>query len=150
PATFDRRHIFVATYTYRLPFFSSMKGFGGAVLSGWELSGITHLQSGSYLTPTATTSIGSRRAAYVGGTVERLSSLRGPALWFNTDAFTAPPDSRLGNAGVGIITGPGRKLWDLSGRKMFDTTEGIKLQFQADFFNAFNRTNFNDPPVTFG
>jgi carboxypeptidase family protein len=150
PATFDRRHIFVATYTYRLPFFRSMKGVEGAVLSGWELSGITHLQSGSYLTPTATTSIGSRRADYVGGTVERLSSLRGPALWFNPDAFTAPPDSRLGNAGVGIITGPGRSLWDLSGRKLFDITEGIKLQFQADFFNAFNQTNFNDPNVAFG
>ena len=119
------------------------------MLSGWELSGITHLQSGSYLTPTATTSIGSRRADYNGGEVSILAP-QGPALWFNTAAFAPPPDSRLGNAGVGIIVGPGRRLWDLSARKLFDITEGTKLQFQADFFNAFNQTNFNDPGIAFG
>ena len=150
PASFDRRHIFVATYTYKVPFFRSLRGVGGTVLSGWELSGITHLQSGSYLTPTATTSIGSRRADYIGGTVSTFSTIRGPALWFNTAAFAPPPDGRLGNAGVGIIEGPGRRLWDLSARKLFNITEGTKLQFQADFFNAFNQTNFNDPGVAFG
>jgi hypothetical protein len=34
--------------------------------------------------------------------------------------------------------------------KLFDITEGINLQFQADFFNAFNQTNFNDPGIAFG
>ncbi len=150
PASFDRRHIFVASYTYRLPFFRELRGVGRVALTGWELSGITHLQSGSYLTPTATTSIGSRRADYIGGDVKQLPALRGPSGWFNTTAFAPPPDGRLGNAGVGIITGPGRRLWDLSARKLFDITEGTKLQFQADFFNAFNQTNFNDPGVAFG
>jgi len=150
PASFDRRHIFVATYTYRLPFFRDLQGVGRAALTGWELSGITHLQSGSYLTPTATTSIGSRRADYVGGPVNQLSALRGPSSWFNAGAFAPPPDGRLGNAGVGIIIGPGRRLWDLSARKLFDITEGTKLQFQADLFNAFNQTNFIDPGVAFG
>src|SRR5258705_2836853 len=45
-ASFDRRHIFVTTYDYNLPVFSNMKGVGGAVLSGWEVSGITPYQSG--------------------------------------------------------------------------------------------------------
>jgi Cna protein B-type domain. len=150
PATFDRRHIFVATYTYRVPFFRSLQGIGRAALTGWELSGITHLQSGSYLTPTATTSIGSRRADYLGGEVSLPSDAQGPGSWFNAATFAPPPDNRLGNAGVGIIVGPGRRLWDLSARKLFDITEGTKLQFQADFFNAFNQTNFNDPGVAFG
>lgn len=149
PATFDRRHIFVATYTYKLPFFRNLKGIGGEVLSGWEVSGITHLQSGSYLTPTATSSIGSRRADYIGGSLS-VPSGQDPTVWFNTAAFAPPPDGRLGNAGVGIIVGPGRRLWDLAARKLFDITEGIKLQFQADFFDAFNQTNFTDPGVAFG
>ena len=149
PASFDRRHIFVATYTYRLPFFRNLKGIAGQAFSGWELSGITHLQSGSYLTPTATTSIGSRRADYIGG-LTKIELGKGPAGWFNTLAFAPPPDGRLGNAGVGIIVGPGRRLWDLSARKLFNITEGIKLGYQADFFNAFNQTNFNDPGIAFG
>ena len=69
PATFDRRHIFVATYDYHLPFFKSMNSVGKAVLSGWEVSGITRFQSGGYFTPTANTAIGTRRADYVGGPV---------------------------------------------------------------------------------
>ena len=133
-----------------MPYFRSLKGVGAAVLTGWELSGITHMQTGGYFTPTATTGIGSRRADYIGGEVELFSFQQGPAAWFNTAAFTAPPESRLGNAGVGIIQGPGRHLWNLSARKLFDINEGIKMQFQADFFNAFNQTNLNDPGVAFG
>ncbi len=47
-----------------------------------------------------------------------------------------------------MIQGPGRYLWDLSLRKRFSLRESIKLQFQADFFNAFNRLNLNNPNVT--
>jgi hypothetical protein len=150
PATFDRRHIFVATYTYRLPFFRGLKGVGAAALTGWELSGITHMQTGGFFTPTATTAIGSRRADYNGTRVRLLSSLQTPGAWFNTAAFAPPPEGRLGNAGVGVIEGPGRHLWNLSARKLFDITEGIRMQFQADFFNAFNQTNFNDPGIALG
>src|SRR5918912_378643 len=67
PASFDRRHIFVTTYDYRLPFFRNLKGVGGGALSGWETSGITRYQSGAYLTVTADPAIGNRRADYVGG-----------------------------------------------------------------------------------
>ena len=35
-------------------------------------------------------------------------------------------------------------------RKKFAISEGIKLQLQADFFNAFNRTNFNNPGTDLG
>jgi hypothetical protein len=39
--------------------------------------------------------------------------------------------------------------WDLSLRKAFDLPfrEGMRLQFQADAFNAFNRVNWNSPTV---
>jgi len=48
---------------------------------------------------------------------------------------------------VGIIEGPGSQVWDFSLRRRFPITERIKLQFQADIFNAFNRTNFRDMDV---
>ncbi|HEY6402106.1 MAG TPA: hypothetical protein VI479_11895, partial [Blastocatellia bacterium] len=55
--------------------------------------------------------------------------------------------TRRGTAGVGIIEGPGRYLWDLSLRKRFALTEKVGLQFQGDFFNAWNIVNLNNPNV---
>jgi len=44
---FDRRHRFVASYRYDLPFYREAHGFTGTALGGWSLSGITILQSGT-------------------------------------------------------------------------------------------------------
>ena len=141
PANFDRRHVFVSTYTYRVPFFRRSSGFTRALLGGYELSGITRLQTGALLTPTANTSTGSRRADYIGGDVNSSSD---PVYYFNRAAFRAAPDTRRGNAGVGIIQGPGLQLWDLSVRKKVIFSETKNLELRGDFFNAFNRTNFRN------
>ena len=142
-ATFDRRHIFVTTYDYQLPWFNKMKGVEGAVLSGWEISGITRYQSGPYFTVTANTAIGTRRADYVGGPV--LLSDPGPNGWINPAAFAPAPATRRGNSGVGIVQGPNLQTWDFSMRKQFRISERFNLRFQADMFNAFNRANFRAP-----
>jgi hypothetical protein len=149
PLSFDRRHIFSTTYTYRLPFFLKSNGFMRNTVGGWEVSGITRWQTGQYFTPTANTAIGTRRADYVGGEIELPSDERSIARWFNVNAFAPPPDgidpdtgvvlARRGTAGVGIIEGPGRYSWDLALRKKFAITETVRAQFQADFFNAFNQ-----------
>jgi len=148
PATFDRRHIFVATYDYHIPFLRSKKGVEGAILAGWEVSGITRFQSGAPFTPTGNTAIGTRRADYLGGPV--LLSNPGPDGWINPAAFAPAPLGRRGNAPVGIITGPNLQTWDFSMRKQFRLTERFNLRFQADMFNAFNRANFRAPDVAFG
>ena len=148
PATFDRRHIYAATYTYTVPFFHHMRGFAKAILDGYEISGITRLQSGAYFTPVANSNIGSRRAEYLGGPVLFPNGERSQSSWANRAAFAATaPDTRRGSAGVGIIEGPGSQSWDFSLRRRFSLTERFKLQFQADIFNAFNRTNFRDMEV---
>jgi hypothetical protein len=145
-ATFDRRHIFVTTYDYLLPWFSKMKGVGGAVLSGWEISGITRYQSGAPLTVTANTAIGTRRASYVGGDV-RAASFGPLNQWINPDAFAPAPATGRGTSGVGIVQGPNLQTWDFSMRKTFTLSERFNLRFQADMFNAFNRANFRPPPT---
>jgi hypothetical protein len=146
PATYDRRHIFLATYTYSVPFFRGEGGFLEAVLGGWNISGITRIQSGPYLTPRGNTSIGERRADYAGGEVSLPSSERDENRWFNTSAFVVAPDTRFGNAEVGQILGPGRHTWDLSFRKHFPMG-ATKLGIQADVFNVFNTVNLNAPSV---
>jgi len=147
PATFDRRHIFVTTYTYTVPFFSRSHGFTKSVLDGFELSGITRFQSGAYFTPVGNTLLGSRRADYLGGGALLPNGKRSQAAWVNKAAFAPSAETRRGTAGVGIIEGPGSQVWDFSLRRRFPITERIKLQFQADIFNAFNRTNFRDMDV---
>jgi hypothetical protein len=143
PTNFDRRHIFVTTYTYRLPFFLKTSGLLQNTLGGWEVSGITRWQTGQYFTPTANTLFtGNRRADYVGGSIELPDDQRSIARWFNTAAFAPAAEDRRGTAGVGSIEGPGRYSWDLSLRKQFSLTERFRLQFQGDFFNAFNQVQF--------
>jgi hypothetical protein len=144
PVSFDRRHIFVTTYTYRMPFFRKSNAFLQNTLGGWEASGITRWQTGQNLTPSGNSSIGGRRADATGQNVEGPRTLD---EWFNTAAFVNPPNDRRGTAGVGVIAGPGRHLWDLSLRKRFTLTEKVGLHFQADFFNAWNMVNLNNPEI---
>ena len=146
PASFDRRHIFAGTYTYRIPLFRGTKGVLGAAVARWELSGIMQFQTGPYLTPTGSTAIGTRRSDYLGGSVS--IGNRGPNLWFNTVAFATAPDGRLGYSGAGVIEGPNWFHWDVSLRKAFAIRERATLRFQADAFNVTNRVNFDSPNVT--
>jgi hypothetical protein len=157
PLSFDRRNIFVATYSYYFPFFDHLKGPGHAILSGWEISGITRAQSGGPLTVSGTQTIGpsgsgvtsfTRRANLVPG-VPLYTGFTCPAgkkCWFNPAAFAAASTSSAGTAPAGNITGPGYYAWDLSVRKSFNLPrEGMTLALQADAFNLFNRTNWGNP-----
>ena len=162
PLGFDRRNIFVATYTYRLPFFKGQNGFLGETLGGWEFSGITRAQSGQSLTVSGNQIIGTnasgvsafaRRANLGPGAINDLSGCpAGKVCWFNpltsgpNAAFVLAPTTAAGNAPTGNILGPAYYDWDMSVRKNFRLPrEGTSLMFQADAFNVFNRTNWQNP-----
>ncbi|MBX7170782.1 MAG: TonB-dependent receptor [Pyrinomonadaceae bacterium] len=143
PATFDRRHVFVATYTYSLPLFRKTTGWVKAVLDGYEISGITRIQAGKPYTITGAASIGgTRRADIVNDSIDLY--IRDNRQWLNPAAFAAAPGSRLGTSGVGIVTGPILAVNDFSVRKRFRLGEKKDLRLQADVFNAFNRNNFSN------
>jgi hypothetical protein len=156
-ASFDRTHIFSASYTLQSPWFRNSKGFVGGALGGWELSGITRFQSGAPLTITANSAVGtglsqfSRRSSVVPGhTLDDLPKFGGacPAhkiCWFDGAAFAAAPVTSAGNAPIGSIIGPNYYTWDLSLRKTFKIRESLGFMFQADAFNIFNRVNWNNP-----
>jgi hypothetical protein len=143
PLSFDRRHAFVGTFTYAMPFFRGDKGLAGQTLGGWEVSGKVRWQSGQYLTVTGNTSTGTRRADYLGGDINLDD--RGPDKWFDTSVFATAPDTRRGNATVGQIEGPHFYRWDLSLRKRFALPRKSNVELRADAFNAFNRVNYNNP-----
>jgi hypothetical protein len=70
--------------------------------------------------------------------------------------FGARAATDYGNSGVGIAQGPGQFNWDIAITKLTSIRERHKVQFRAEFFNAFNHAQFGNPgvarstPATFG
>jgi hypothetical protein len=107
PSEFSRPSRLIVNYSYDLPF-GTRKGALGKVANGWNISGVTTVQSGlpltvidsrggsAYGTSSTTTQGGYSRAQLCPGvTYDQLASpgsvkdrLSG---WFNTSAFCAPP-----------------------------------------------------------
>jgi hypothetical protein len=161
PAEFDVRHRFVASYVWELPFGHGRK-FGSQwnqptnlVLGGWQLTGIHVVQSGLALTATlagaSVLNLGGERRARPNlvGDPELPSSQRTIQRWFNTDAFAAfsPAPQAFGNAGVGIMRGPGFANFDFTLAKDFHLDTERRVQFRTEIFNAFNRANFGPPNI---
>ncbi len=143
PASFDRRHAFVNTFTYRVPFLLDRGDWVEAIAGGWEVSGKVRFQTGQYYTATGNSSIGGRRADYTGAeiSIDDADETR----WFNTAAFVVPPEDRKGSATVGQIPGPSFYQWDLSMRKNFRFGGRFTATPIFDVFNVFNRVNFGAP-----
>jgi hypothetical protein len=161
PAEFDIEHRFVASYVWELPFGRGRR-FGNDwsratdfLLGGWQLSGIHVLQSGLALTATLGGSTvlnlgGERRARpNLVGDPELPESQRTIDRWFNTAAFAAfsPAPQAFGNAGVGIMRGPGYANFDFTLAKDFRIDDRRRVQFRTEVFNAFNRVNLGVPNI---
>jgi hypothetical protein len=56
----------------------------------------------------------------------------------------------FGNMGRNVLRGPGINNWDISLMKDFHLTESKYLQFQSNFFNAFNHAQFFSPTSSEG
>ena len=159
PSDFDRRHMFVGTWTYRLPFFRNSQNVVASILGGWEVSGIYRYQSGAPFSVTTSTIAGTRRVNLTG--TDPYASNKGDLVgtsiaWLNIAGFAAPANTQKGTSARNEFVGPDYQAWDISLRKGFRIYKEQRIQLQADFFNAFNQTNFNNPattlsnPATFG
>jgi hypothetical protein len=152
---FDNRHRWVNSFDYELPVgkgkrFLNEGGVVDQILGGWHIGGIITFRSGFPFSPAIgfdpsnTGSQGLMRSNQIGsGHV----SNPGPNLWFNINDFPVPdcPSGCFGNARKNVLEGPGEKGADLSARKFFALTEQVRLEFRAEFFNAFNHAVFTQP-----
>ncbi|HXY03480.1 MAG TPA: hypothetical protein VEI49_07850, partial [Terriglobales bacterium] len=68
--------------------------------------------------------------------------------WIDTSCFMRPTAGYFGDSGTNIITGPGVNNWDIGVGKVFPIRESFSLQFRAEFFNAWNHTQFLNPDST--
>lgn len=71
------------------------------------------------------------------------------AQFFNPAAFAPTPvgAGRFGNAGVGMLQGPGTAAVAMGVAKTFALNDALHLRFESTFTNVLNHTNFA-PPAT--
>ena len=151
----DLTHIFNFNWVYRIPIGPGMKSTGSKladyVIGNWQLNGIANLYSGRPYHINVSGDIantrnrnGYMRADQVGD--PHLSNPT-PSRWFNTDAFRAPAPFTFGNSGRHALRSDGVTNFDLSLFRDFPLPgrEGMKLQFRAESFNAFNHADFAIP-----
>jgi hypothetical protein len=150
-STLNTPQILVFSYVYDLPFYRNQKGPLSYALGGWQLSGVTNIQSGQSTTVTQGTDPFAAAAndnsglnlAREGGIQLRTNLVgnpKGPKTaneWFNTSAFTAASGA-FGTERPGSLLGPGFQLWDIGLNKNFNFAEKVRLQLRFESFNTFN------------
>jgi hypothetical protein len=134
----------------------------GRVAGGWAISGVSIVQTGHPLTITATSGFNAFGILtdfpqlVPGCGIVTSGSLESKlGNYFNPKCFTSFPligsdalSTNFGNAGVGIVTGPGQVNTDLALSKKIAVKwpiEGSNVEFRTEFFNAFNHPQFSDP-----
>ena len=163
--SYDVTNRFIANYVLPLPFGKGKRyanGLGapaGTLVSGWAVNGVTTFQSGFPLTFTTATQ--NQLAQKFGAGITRPSVVSGcnpviggsglarvnSGLWFNPACFQYPGDYVYGNEPRvdAQVREDGIKNFDFAAQKSTALHEGVSLDFRAEFFNLFNRTQFGAP-----
>ncbi len=141
-ASFDRRHRFVLSATYELP-------FANVAAKDWQVSAIFTATSGM-----AITAVLAGDRANVGTTNAQRPNVTGDPNanaphtadeWFDTSVFSIPAQFTYGNAGRSIITGPGFQAVNLAISRRVPLGASRSLDFRIEVFNLLDHDNFYLP-----
>ncbi|HMD84113.1 MAG TPA: carboxypeptidase regulatory-like domain-containing protein [Terriglobia bacterium] len=154
----------VVSYSYRLPF--DKLGGPKRLTNGWALNGITRFATGFpvYILETNDYSMLGTGGTGQGNDIDEpnraLGSLNiknprtevlpssgqaGQNPYFNTALFSQEQLGQLGNSSRRFFSGPGWNNFDLSLTKEVHLTESLRMEFRAEFFNAWNHAQFGGP-----
>jgi len=154
-SSFDIRHMLNIGYVWDMPFFKQ-PGWKKVILGGWELSGITSFLTGTPFSPTNNASYGDNAGVGNGvGTGSYPDVVSDPytnipnvpltgygPLLANPGAFVQPTALTFGDAGRNSLRNPRYTNWNMSLFKNIKMSERFSLQFRAEAFNIFNRTEW--------
>jgi hypothetical protein len=144
---FDRTQAFRISSVYSLPF------RGNQIVSGWQFSGIMSIASG----PPFTIQTGFDQTGFLQNLAGRPNLLPGRSpnafegvatQWFDPTAFSLNAVGTFGNLGRNTGIGPDLLNTDfaiLKDTKVAKISEAFNVQFRAELFNIFNRTNLGLP-----
>lgn len=155
-SSFDATHNLVVSYTYALPFDRISSVLPKRLTEGWTLTGITRFATGF---PIGISQSGDRSLTGAGG-VDRPDYIGGLVItpdvrdtpnhqYFNKSAFTSEVLGTMGNANQRFFHGPGINNWDAGLQKITRVRESMSVQFRAEFFNALEHAQFNNPNGSF-
>jgi len=148
PTGFNRPQIFTGSVLYQLPSLRGGNAFERNVLGGWSVDPVVTLQSGVPFVPMTGSDLWG-----TGTNQDRPNRVRGQpcrahspieSQWINPNAFSlyGLPLGTDGTASLGDCYGPGENNWDIALHKDFKISERVNVQFRFEFFNAFNKTQF--------
>ncbi|MGQ0734737.1 MAG: carboxypeptidase regulatory-like domain-containing protein [Acidobacteriota bacterium] len=132
-----------------------------AILGGWQIAGINSILAGERVTlrytPVASFQVSGIQQDFRGANAYR-PNVTGEVIlpkgqrdlqnWFNRDNVVIPtdPSRPFGNAERNSVHGPAIWQVDLVASKTFDVMwRQSGIEFRAEFFNLFNRSNFRAP-----
>ena len=154
PATLDRTQVLAINYVYTIPVPIKTNNLVAYALKGWELAGIYSAYTGSPFTvstsnadPAGLGLIGNSAASARPDLVcdPTTGFTRSYAEWFNTACFQPVPQGQVrpGNAGRGVIRGPGYGNLDAALMKNFTFRERLRFQLRGEASNIANHTDPN-------
>jgi hypothetical protein len=158
----DIAHTVAASFSYMLPvgrgqsLGGDMPTWANYLAGGWQVNGLVYVSGGQPLLITATPNqlgYGNQAARPNRNYAVSLKlPNRTPGKFFNTAAYSAAPQYTFGNSKPydGQLRGPGTDKVSLSVFKDIPVADLLKLQFRAEFFNAFNHPLWAAPGTTFG
>lgn len=149
----DRRHVFVQSYVYELPFGKGKRflttGPAAQILGGWQMNGLLTLMTGEPFNLSVAGGIinapGNSNTPNLNGEFKALKNVGPGTYWFDTSVFTSPAAGTFGNLGRNILSGPGFAHLDASIFRTFKVTERWNVQFRAESINFSNTPHFNNP-----
>ncbi len=157
-ADIDLAHRFVMSYLYELPFGRGRRWGSSAssavqwMLGGWQLNGITLFQSGTPLGLSANNTAGLFNPLTRPNNSGKSGKLSGPVherlnAYFDKSVYSQPAPFTFGSVSLRLpdIRNDGLRNFDLSVFKDFAPREWLRVQFRAEFLNAFNTPRFGGP-----
>ena len=152
----DYPHRLAASGIYELPFgkgqmfLANTNGAVSRIVGGWQFQGVFTFQSGAPIQFGNVIYNGNLRDIRLPGDQQT------PEHWFNTAGFVTAAGAQLDRnvrtfpLRFGYVRYPRQNNFDLSIVKNTSITEVTKLQFRAEFINAFNRVWLANPNGTNG
>jgi hypothetical protein len=160
PADWDATHNWVINAVWDVPFARGKGGVAGALLDGWQLTGVSTMRSGQPLTafvqanwsrsqwaPSISPTSGVDRPDLAPGRSADSAVLGRPDQWFDPAAFVLQPQGTLGNSARGAFRGPNLRTVDLAAVKRVPIRGSARLDLRVEAFNIFNRANFGNPTL---
>ncbi len=143
---FDTRNTFVAFASYQLPGSTRLR----PLTNGWQVNTLASFHGGQPFTVFAGSDIsntneGNDRAVQI-GPIRRAYQGQTPfANWLDPAAFGLAAPGHFGTTHRNAYYGPGYSDVDFSVFKDTKMGEFATIQFRAEMFNLFNRTNYAPP-----